>query len=122
MPQCTIAREVCIRGTGLHTGENVTLTLRPAPAGTGLVFRRIDLEGSPEIRARVEHVTDIVRGTTLSKDVVKISTVEHVLSALNGMAIDNAYIQLDGSEPPILDGSTKPYVELIQSAGIVTQE
>ncbi|MBI5693807.1 MAG: bifunctional UDP-3-O-[3-hydroxymyristoyl] N-acetylglucosamine deacetylase/3-hydroxyacyl-ACP dehydratase [Verrucomicrobia bacterium] len=113
MKQRTLAREVLIKGNALHTGENVTLCLKPAPAGTGIVIRRIDLSGTPELRPRVDLVTDLVRATTIQSGHVKIHTVEHVLSALHGCGIDNVVVEMDASEPPILDGSARPFVNLI---------
>ena len=104
MKQRTLAREVTISGSALHTGEAVTLTLKPAPAGHGIVFRRIDLQGAPEIRPRVDLVTDLVRATTIQEGHAKIHTVEHVLSALTGMGVDNCIIEMDANEPPICDG------------------
>ena len=113
MKQRTLAREVSISGSALHTGEAVTLTLKPAPAGHGIVFRRIDLQGSPEIRPRVDQVTDLVRATTIQEGHAKIHTVEHVLSALHGCGIDNVVVEMNASEPPIMDGSARPFVNLI---------
>ena len=122
MKQRTLAREVSIQGNALHTGENVTLTLRPAPAGSGIVFRRVDLSGNPELRPRVDLVTDLVRATTIQSGHAKIHTVEHVLSALVGCGIDNALIEMNASEPPILDGSARPFVNLILQGEPVEQE
>ena len=122
MKQRTLAREVSIQGNALHTGENVTLTLRPAAAGSGIVFRRIDLSGSPELRPRVDLVTDLVRATTIQSGHAKIHTVEHVLSALAGCGIDNAVVEMNASEPPILDGSARPFVNLILQGEPVEQE
>ena len=122
MKQRTLAREVSIQGNALHTGENVTLTLRPAPAGSGIVFRRIDLSGSPELRPRVDLITDLVRATTIQSGHAKIHTVEHVLSALAGCGIDNAVVEMNASEPPILDGSARPFVNLILQGEPVEQE
>ncbi len=113
MKQRTLAREVSIQGNALHTGENVTLTLKPAPVGAGIVFRRIDLNGTPEIKPRVDLVTDLVRATTIQSGHAKIHTVEHVLSALHGCGIDNVLVEMNASEPPILDGSARPFVNLI---------
>ncbi len=121
MHQKTIVKEVSLQGKGLHTGEEVTLTLKPAPENTGIVFRRNDLYGKPELKAHIEFVTDLVRGTTLAQDTAKVNTVEHVLSALQGMGIDNVYVELTGGEPPILDGSAKHYVNLIQMAETCVQ-
>lgn len=122
MKQRTLAREVSIQGNALHTGENVTLTLRPAPAGSGIVFRRIDLSGSPELRPRVDLITDLVRATTIQSGHAKIHTVEHVLSALAGCGIDNAVVEMNASEPPILDGSARPFVNLILQGEPVEQD
>jgi UDP-3-O-[3-hydroxymyristoyl] N-acetylglucosamine deacetylase/3-hydroxyacyl-[acyl-carrier-protein] dehydratase len=122
MKQRTILREVSTKGTSLHTGEEVHLTFKPAPEDHGVVFRRIDLYGKPEIRANVEHVTELVRSTTLASGHAKVHTVEHVLSALSGLGIDNVLVELDASEPPILDGSAMPFVNLLQQAEPVEQK
>ncbi len=122
MKQRTILREVSIKGTSLHTGEEVHLTFKPAPEDHGVVFRRIDLYGKPEVRANVEHVTELVRSTTLTSGHAKVHTVEHVLSALSGLGIDNVLVELDASEPPILDGSAKHFVNLLQQAEPVEQK
>jgi len=108
-------------GVGLHTGRKVFLTLRPAPADTGIVFRRDDLKPSVEIVARAENVGDTSLSTSLVKDNVRISTVEHLLSAFAGLGIDNAYVDLSAAEVPIMDGSAGPFVFLIQSAGFEEQ-
>ena len=121
MKQRTLAREVSIKGNALHTGDAVTLTLKPAAAGQGYVFRRIDLSGAPEIRPRVELITDLVRATTIQDGHARIHTVEHVLSALHGCGIDNVVVEMDASEPPILDGSAKPYVDLIMQGEPIEQ-
>jgi UDP-3-O-[3-hydroxymyristoyl] N-acetylglucosamine deacetylase/3-hydroxyacyl-[acyl-carrier-protein] dehydratase len=110
MKQRTLAREVSIKGSSLHTGDAVTLTLKPAPVDQGFVFRRIDLPGAPELRPRIDQVTDLVRATTIQVGHAKIQTIEHVLSALSGCGIDNVVIEMNASEPPILDGSAKPFV------------
>jgi UDP-3-O-[3-hydroxymyristoyl] N-acetylglucosamine deacetylase/3-hydroxyacyl-[acyl-carrier-protein] dehydratase len=122
MKQRTLARAISVKGSGMHTGETVTLTLKPAPAGHGLIFRRTDLSGQPEIRPRVDQVTDLVRATTIQQGHAKIHTVEHVLSALHGSGIDNVVVEMDASEPPILDGSARPFVKLIEDAGPVEQD
>ncbi len=108
-------------GVGLHTGKKVYLTLRPAPVNSGIRFRRVDLDQPVEILARPEHVGDTKLSTTLCQDGVRISTVEHLLSAIAGLGIDNAFIDLSADEVPIMDGSAGPFVFLIQSAGIVEQ-
>lgn len=120
--QRTIRQERSIKGKSLHTGEEVTLTLKPADANAGYVFRRVDLYGKPEIRPFASNVTELVRSTTISNGNEKVHTVEHVLSALAGCGIDNATIELDASEPPILDGSARPFVNLIFEAEPVEQE
>lgn len=113
MKQRTLAHEVSIKGNALHTGDAVTLTMKPAAAGQGIIFRRTDLLGSPELRPRVDQVTDLVRATTIQVGHAKIQTVEHVLSAINGCGIDNVIVEMDASEPPIMDGSARPFVNLI---------
>jgi len=122
MKQRTLAREVSIQGSALHSGEAVTLTLKPAPADHGYVFKRVDLSGAPEIRPRSDLVTDLVRATTIQSGHAKIQTVEHVLSALSGCGIDNIIVEMNASEPPILDGSAKPFVDLIMSGEPVEQD
>ncbi|MCC5789119.1 MAG: bifunctional UDP-3-O-[3-hydroxymyristoyl] N-acetylglucosamine deacetylase/3-hydroxyacyl-ACP dehydratase [Opitutales bacterium] len=116
MKQRSLLREASIKGKSLHTGDEVRLTLKPAPANSGLIFRRTDLYGKPEIRPQIELVTDLVRSTTIASGYTKIHTVEHVLSALHGCGIDNAIIEMDASEPPIMDGSAAPFVKLIEEA------
>lgn len=122
MKQRTLLREVSIKGNTLHTGDTVHLTFKPAPANHGIVFRRVDLHGHPELKPRVDLVTDLVRATTIQVGHAKLHTVEHVLSALHGCAIDNLLIDIDGSEPPILDGSARPFVQLIQQGEPVEQD
>ena len=114
--QSTIAQEVTLEGVGLHTGENVILTFKPAPSNTGYVFVRTDLKGNPSIEADVQYVTDTQRGTNLEKGNIKIQTSEHVLSALVGLEIDNCIIELSAPEPPIMDGSSRYFVEALQKA------
>jgi UDP-3-O-[3-hydroxymyristoyl] N-acetylglucosamine deacetylase/3-hydroxyacyl-[acyl-carrier-protein] dehydratase len=115
--QKTIQKPVSVSGTGLHTGNDVTLTFNPAPAGHGLVFRRVDLEGQPLVEALVEHVVDTSRGTSLRKEGVDINTCEHVLAAATGLGIDNLLIDLNSSEPPIMDGSSRYFAEALGNAG-----
>ncbi len=122
MKQRTLTREVGIEGKALHTGNDVRLTLKPAPVGHGLVFKRVDLAGAPEIRPLVSLVTDLVRATTITSGNADVHTVEHVLSALHGCAIDNAVIEMNASEPPILDGSAKPFVNAIMEGEPVEQD
>ncbi|MFS4455512.1 bifunctional UDP-3-O-[3-hydroxymyristoyl] N-acetylglucosamine deacetylase/3-hydroxyacyl-ACP dehydratase [Maribacter sp. 2304DJ31-5] len=120
--QRTIAKEVSLTGVGLHTGENVTIKFLPAPENHGYAFKRVDLEGGPIIEADANYVVNTQRGTNLEKRGVKIHTSEHVLAALVGLEIDNALIELDSPEPPIMDGSSKFFVEALEKAGIVEQE
>ncbi len=119
--QRTLKKVINATGVGLHTGEKVYITLRPALANSGIIFRRVDLDVPVEIKARAENVGDTRLSTTLVKGEVKISTVEHLLSALAGLGIDNAYIDVSAPEVPIMDGSAGPFVFLIQSAGIEEQ-
>ena len=119
--QRTLKNVIRATGVGLHTGRKVFLTLRPAPADTGIVFRRDDLKPAVEIVARAENVGDTSLSTSLVKGNVRISTVEHLLSAFAGLGIDNAYVDLSASEVPIMDGSAGPFVFLIQSAGYEEQ-
>lgn len=119
--QRTLKNVIRATGVGLHTGEKVYLTLRPAPVDTGIVFRRTDLKHPVEIRACPENVTDTRMSTTLESNGVRVSTVEHLMSAFAGIGIDNAYVELTAAEVPIMDGSAGPFVFLIQSAGIAEQ-
>ncbi|GAB5399364.1 MAG: bifunctional UDP-3-O-[3-hydroxymyristoyl] N-acetylglucosamine deacetylase/3-hydroxyacyl-ACP dehydratase [Aureisphaera sp.] len=120
--QRTIQKEVSLTGVGLHTGKEVTITFKPAPENYGYAFVRVDLEGNPVIEADANYVVNTQRGTNLEKRGVKIQTSEHVLAALVGMQVDNCMIELNASEPPIMDGSSKFFVEAIEKAGIVEQE
>jgi len=119
--QHTLASPATLEGTSLHTGEKVTLTLKPAAEGHGFKFRRIDLPDQPFINADVDKVQTVERATTLAEGSVKVHTVEHVISALAGMGVDNAIIEMDANEPPIGDGSARPFVEMIKRAGVVAQ-
>src|SRR6478752_5385205 len=119
--QHTLVTEVSISGTGLHTGVNVDMILKPANPGFGIQFQRIDLAGQPIIKADCDLVTDTSRGTTLEDNGAKVSTVEHVLAALVGLGIDNCLIELNGPEIPIMDGSSQPFVELIEEVGVLEQ-
>ena len=119
--QRTLKNVIRATGVGLHTGEKIYLTLRPAPVDTGIVFCRVDLEDVIQIPARPENVGDTRLSTTLVNGDVRISTVEHLLSAMAGLGIDNAYVDLSAAEVPIMDGSAGPFVFLIQSAGIEEQ-
>ena len=120
LKQRTLSSKISASGVGLHTGKKISLTINPAPVNSGIIFKRTDLESSP-IKASLENVFDTRLSTSLSNDHIKISTVEHLLSALAGIGIDNAMIELDGPEVPIMDGSARPFVFMIQSAGIKEQ-
>ncbi len=120
--QRTLKNVIRATGVGLHTGEKIYLTLRPAAIDAGIIFRRVDLDPVVEIQARAENVGDTRLSTTLMKGDVRISTVEHLLSAMAGLGIDNAYIELSAAEVPIMDGSAGPFVFLLQSAGIHEQD
>src|SRR5690606_30610963 len=120
--QRTIKSEATLVGVGLHTGKEVTLTFKSAPENHGYAFKRMDLEGHPIIPAEAHLVSSTKRGTTLEKNGVEINTCEHVLAACVGLEIDNVLIELDASEPPIMDGSAKAFVEALESAGIQEQE
>src|SRR5437667_4187571 len=120
--QHTLAKSDGLTGTALHTGEKVTLRLLPAPVDHGIKFKRKDLADEPTIDANIANLKTVERATTIGEGAVRVHTVEHVLSALSAMGIDNAIIEMDANEPPIGDGSAAPYVELIKKAGTVAQE
>lgn len=120
--QCTLGQSVSVSGSALHTGAKVLLTLHPAPPGHGRKFKRADLQDEPIVEARIDHVKTVERATTIAEGNAKVHTVEHVLSALSGMGVDNCLIEMDASEPPIGDGSAQPYVEMIKKAGVVDQQ
>ncbi|HNE46597.1 MAG TPA: bifunctional UDP-3-O-[3-hydroxymyristoyl] N-acetylglucosamine deacetylase/3-hydroxyacyl-ACP dehydratase [Chitinophagales bacterium] len=120
--QHTIKQSVTVSGVGLHTGKEVDMTFHPAAVNHGYKFRRIDLPGSPVIEADADLVTDTARGTTIAKNGASVSTIEHTLAALVGMGIDNVLIDLNGPETPIMDGSSKEFIEAIHSVGAVEQE
>src|SRR5690554_4235704 len=122
LKQRTLKNVIRATGVGLHTGEKVYLTLRPAPADTGIVFVRTDLEPRVEIPARAELVGDTTLSTNLILDGVRVSTVEHLMSAMSGLGVDNAYVEISAPEVPIMDGSAGPFVFLIQSAGLEEQD
>lgn len=122
MKQRTILREVSISGKSLHTAADVTLTLKPAPINTGIVFKRIDLYGKPEIKPSIELVDDLVRNTSVTQGHVKLHTIEHVMGALWAMDIDNVFIEMNAAEPPIMDGSGKFFANLILKAEPVEQD
>lgn len=119
--QQTLRRAISFAGIGLHSGNRVNMSFAPAPAGAGIRFRRVDLEGKPEIESRIDHVVDTNRSTTIGKGAVKIHTVEHIMAAFAGCGVDNAIVELDANEPPIADGSAREYVRMIDSVGVVPQ-
>lgn len=119
--QQTLRQSASYSGVGLHSGNRVNMTFLPAPANSGIRFRRIDLDGKPEIEARIENVSETNRSTTIAKGNVKVHTVEHVLSAFAGLGIDNAVVEIDANEPPIADGSAREYCRMLQTAGVVAQ-
>jgi len=121
LKQRTLKNTIRASGVGLHTGKKVLMTLRSAPPNTGIVFRRADLEAPVDIRAHAENVGETMLGTTLVRGSVKVSTVEHLLSAFAGLGIDNAFVEVTAPEVPIMDGSAGPFVFLLQSAGIEEQ-
>lgn len=120
--QQTIKKPVSLSGVGLHTGQWCTITFKPAPPNYGIRFKRVDLGGAPEIPALVEYVVDVSRGTTLGIGDVRVHTVEHVLAAIAGLQIDNILVELDSIEPPVGDGSAKPFVDALLEAGIEKQD
>ena len=120
--QRTIKTEITISGTGLHTGQAVTMTFKPAPENHGYKFKRIDIEGQPIVEADVDNVTDTSRGTNLSQNGASVNTVEHVLAALVGLEVDNVLIELDGPETPIMDGSSLKFIEALEAADFEEQE
>ena len=120
--QRTLAKEVTLSGRGLHTGVNVNITFKPAPANHGYKFCRTDLPGKPIIDAIAENVTDTSRGTTLVQNDASVSTIEHALAALHGLRVDNALIELDGPEAPIMGGAAWKFTEAINSIGLVEQK
>ena len=121
VPQKTISKETKLSGVGLHTGENVNITFKPAPADTGLVFVREDIEGDNLINAHIKYISNTDRGTNLDNGVFRIHTSEHVLAAITGLEIDNCFICLDGPEVPIMDGSSKFFINALEEAKIVEQ-
>ena len=120
--QYTLKKNYTFEGKGLHTGKVARMVVMPAPVDTGLVFRRIDLEGCPEVEALAENVSNTARSTTISKGAASVSTIEHILSALTGMGVDNACIEIDNVEVPILDGSAKPYIDAMLADGFQQQD
>src|SRR5246127_1759123 len=120
--QHTVGKTASLSGTALHTGDKVTLRLHPAPVDHGIKFKRKDLQDEPTIDAKIENLKTVERATTIGEGSVRVHTVEHILSALSAMGVDNAIVEMDANEPPIGDGSALPYVEVIKRAGVVQQE
>ena len=120
--QYTVRKNYSFEGKGLHTGKVATMVVMPAPVDTGIVFRRVDLEGCPEVEALAENVSNTARSTTISKGAASVSTIEHILSALTGMGVDNALVEIDNVEVPILDGSAKPYIDAMWADGFEKQD
>ncbi|HKJ67987.1 MAG TPA: bifunctional UDP-3-O-[3-hydroxymyristoyl] N-acetylglucosamine deacetylase/3-hydroxyacyl-ACP dehydratase [bacterium] len=120
--QRTIQNPISVKGYGLHTGKPCTMTFKSAEVNSGYQFKRTDLENAPAIRADIDHVVNIDRGTTIQANGAKVHTVEHVLAALAGLQLDNVLIELDGPEPPVIDGSSKPYVDALLNAGFREQD
>ena len=120
--QRTIKKASSCTGVGLHTGVESTITFKPAPENYGIRFKRTDIKGSPAIKADIDHVVDISRGTTIKQNGIRIHTVEHTLAAVSGLRIDNILIELTSKETPVMDGSAKDFVEALQSSGRVTQK
>ncbi|HWR05906.1 UDP-3-O-acyl-N-acetylglucosamine deacetylase [Sporomusa sp.] len=119
--QTTVASRVTYTGIGLHSGRDVTIALNPAPAGSGIVFVRTDLAGLPRVSAQATNVTNTMRATTLEQGAAKVFTVEHLLAAFSAMGIDNCLVEISSVEPPVADGSSLPFLLLIESAGIASQ-
>ena len=120
--QHTIGKDVTYKGLGLHSGMPVTMTMHPAAPGAGIIFKRSDLPGGPEVPAQSRYITNTLRATTLEKGEAKVFTVEHVLSALYAIQIDNCVLEMDSPEPPVGDGSAKTFCDMVQEAGIETQD
>jgi UDP-3-O-[3-hydroxymyristoyl] N-acetylglucosamine deacetylase len=119
--QRTLDKEIGCTGVGLHCGEKVTINIKPAPANTGIRFVRVDIEGQPSVEARYENVLDTTLATTIGTNGCSVATIEHLMAAFFGMGIDNAIVEIDGREVPVMDGSSAPFVFLIKSAGIREQ-
>ena len=120
--QTTLANSVQYTGIGLHSGRNVSIEMRPAAAGTGITFLRVDLPGAPQVKATAVNVTGAMRATTLEDGAAKIFTVEHLLAALFAMGVDNCLVEINSVEPPVADGSALPFAQLMLEAGIAVQE
>src|SRR5688572_1189440 len=119
--QHTLAAETAISGVGIHSGQTVNIVLKPAEPNTGIVFQRVDLEGKPTVKADVDNVVETTRSTTIEANGARVSTIEHLMAALVGCGVDNALVEIDATEVPILDGSSAPYVESIIKVGTQKQ-
>src|SRR5215210_2885910 len=119
--QHTLQDEISISGAGIHTGQSVTIRIKPAPPNTGITFQRVDLAAKPFVKADVDFVVETNRSTTLENNGARVSTIEHLMAAMVGMQVDNALIEIDGEEVPILDGSAQPFVEALEKAGLQQQ-
>jgi UDP-3-O-[3-hydroxymyristoyl] N-acetylglucosamine deacetylase len=122
MQQTTIAKAIAYTGIGLHSGQNVTIVINPAPPDTGIVFARTDLPGVPQVAAIAKNVTNAMRATTLEDGLAKVFTVEHLLAAFYAMEVDNCLVEINAVEPPVADGSSLPFVWMIQEAGVIRQD
>lgn len=122
MQQTTIAKAITYTGIGLHSGQDVTIILNPAPPGTGIRFVRTDIEGAPQVAATAQNVTNTMRATTLEEGLAKVFTVEHLLAGFYAMEVDNCLVEINAVEPPVADGSSLPFVRMIEEAGIVRQD
>jgi len=122
MQQTTVTKTVTYTGTGLHSGKDVTITLTPAPVNTGIVFERTDLPGNPQVVAMASNVTSAMRATTLENGMAKVFTVEHLLAAFYALEVDNCVVKINSVEPPVADGSSLPFVRLIEEAGVTKQD
>ena len=120
--QQTLRKNYSFEGKGLHTGKVAKMVVMPAPVNTGIVFRRVDLDGCPQVEALAENVSNTARSTTIAKGQASVSTIEHILSALTGLGVDNAIIEIDNVEVPILDGSAKPYIDAMWADGFEQQD
>ena len=120
--QQTVANSAAITGIALHTGARATVRLHPAPEDTGIVFRRVDLPGAPEVRAIASNVVEVQRGTTIACGKAVVYTVEHIMSALHACSVDNCIVDMDGAEPPICDGSSREFFAMVERAGVVQQD
>jgi UDP-3-O-[3-hydroxymyristoyl] N-acetylglucosamine deacetylase len=120
--QRTVAKDITCTGIGLHSGKKVGITIKPAPANSGIIFERLDISDACKIRATFDNVTQTNMATTIGMNGYRVSTVEHLMAAFFGMGIDNALVQIDGEEVPIMDGSSAPFVELLDSAGVTIQD